>query len=89
MLHIIWYIVVGFLAGLIGRALLPGADSMGFLATTGVGVRRDRRLHRPRHQETDPEAKFHPARLLLSIVGAVVLLLVLRFTAAITRNGCY
>lgn len=81
MLHIIWYIVVGFLAGLIGRALLPGADSMGFLATTGVGVAGSliggfigRVIKKP-----DPEAKFHPAGLLLSIVGAVVLLLVLRF----------
>src|ERR1044072_3345224 len=37
MFHIIWYLIIGFIVGLIARALLPGADHMGLLMTTIVG----------------------------------------------------
>ena len=36
--EIIAAIVIGIIAGYIGRALLPGDDSMGFLATIAVGI---------------------------------------------------
>jgi uncharacterized membrane protein YeaQ/YmgE (transglycosylase-associated protein family) len=36
--EIISAIVVGFLAGLLGRALLPGKQKMGFLATVLLGI---------------------------------------------------
>ena len=36
--EIIAAIVIGTLAGFIGRALLPGKDSMGFVATVAVGI---------------------------------------------------
>ena len=38
LLHIVWYVIVGFVAGLIARAILPGADHMGFVWTTVVGL---------------------------------------------------
>ena len=38
MLHLIWSIVVGFVVGLLARALLPGADHLGMIATTLVGI---------------------------------------------------
>src|SRR4051812_42990514 len=31
-------IVIGIIAGFLGRALLPGPDPMGFVATVGVGI---------------------------------------------------
>jgi uncharacterized membrane protein YeaQ/YmgE (transglycosylase-associated protein family) len=65
MLHLIWSVIVGFVAGLIARAVTPGADQMGFI----IG----RLIHKP-----EPDAKFHPAGFLMSIVGAIVLLLILR-----------
>jgi uncharacterized membrane protein YeaQ/YmgE (transglycosylase-associated protein family) len=81
MLHLIWSVIVGFFAGLIARAVVPGADHMGFIATTAVGIVGSviggfigRLIKRP-----EPGAKFHPAGFLMSIVGAVVLLLALRF----------
>jgi len=80
MFHLIWFVIVGFFAGLVARAVLPGADHMGFLATTGVGIVGSiiggligNMMKRP-----EPGSKFHPAGFLMSIVGAVVLLLVLR-----------
>ena len=36
--EIIAAIVIGTIAGFIGRALLPGKDSMGFVATVAVGI---------------------------------------------------
>ena len=80
MLHIIWYIVTGFLVGLLARAILPGADHLGFIGTTAVGIvgsivggRIGHLMHRPA-----PGAKAHPTGLLMSVVGAIVLLLIVR-----------
>ena len=36
--EIIGAIVVGIIAGYLGRLLLPGKDSMGFLGTVAVGI---------------------------------------------------
>ena len=80
MLHLIWSVIVGFVVGLIARAVIPGADHMGFIATTLVGIVGSvvggfigRLIKTP-----EPGATFHPAGFVMSIVGAVVLLLVLR-----------
>jgi len=37
-MSIIWMIVIGFVAGLIARALMPGPNPMGFVMTTLLGV---------------------------------------------------
>ena len=80
MFHIIWYIVVGFVVGLIARAILPGADHMGVIATTVVGLVGSIIGGYLGHliRKPAPGSKFHPAGLLMSIVGAIVLLLILR-----------
>ncbi len=80
-IHIIWYLIVGFIVGLIARALLPGVDSMGVLMTTVVGVVGSIVGGFVGHLFSKPsaDAKFHPAGILMSIVGAIVLLLLLRF----------
>lgn len=75
---IIAFLVIGLLAGLIARAILPGNQSMGLLATTLLGIvgsfvggligsllRRDGRLF-----------DLHPSGLLMSVLGAVVVMLV-------------
>ena len=76
MLHILWSIVVGFVVGLIARALVPGADVMGFWMTSGLGIAGSiagglvaRLFNRP-----VDGAMFHRAGFFLSLVGAVVLL---------------
>lgn len=35
---IIWLIVVGFVVGLLARAVVPGRDAMGILATIVLGI---------------------------------------------------
>lgn len=78
MLHILWSIIVGFIVGLIARALVPGTQHMGFLATSVLGIIGSlvggllgRLISKPREG-----APFHPAGFFLSIVGAIVLLLI-------------
>ncbi len=84
MLHIIWSIIVGFIVGLVARALLPGAQHLGFIMTTLLGIGGSivggligRLFSRPA-----PGAAFHPAGFIMSIIGALILLVVyVRFVA--------
>ncbi len=79
MLHVIWYIIVGFVIGLIAQWIMPGAGHFGFIGTTLVGIVGSiiggyiaRLFSKPA-----AGAPFHPAGFLMSIVGALVLLFVL------------
>jgi len=76
MLHIIWSIIIGFIIGLIARAVMPGAQHLGFIVTTLLGVGGSllggllgRLFSRPA-----PGTPFHPAGIIMSIVGALILL---------------
>lgn len=78
MLHIIWSIIVGFIIGLIARAIMPGVQNLGLIMTTLVGIGGSilggligRLFSRP-----EPGAPFHPAGFIMSIVGALVLLFI-------------
>ena len=76
MLHFVWMFVVGIVVGAIARFVLPGAQGMGILMTGVLGIVGSfvggfiaRIFSRP------PEGSpFHPAGILLSIVGAVIVL---------------
>jgi uncharacterized membrane protein YeaQ/YmgE (transglycosylase-associated protein family) len=37
-MHLIWTIIIGFVAGLVARALMPGDNPMGFILTTLLGI---------------------------------------------------
>jgi uncharacterized membrane protein YeaQ/YmgE (transglycosylase-associated protein family) len=37
-MHIIWTIIIGFLAGLVAKFVLPGKDPGGFIVTTVTGI---------------------------------------------------
>jgi uncharacterized membrane protein YeaQ/YmgE (transglycosylase-associated protein family) len=80
LLHILWSIITGLVVGLFARALMPGADHMGFLATSLLGILGSLvggfiggLVSRPKEG-----AAFHPAGFFLSVVGALVILFVLR-----------
>ena len=76
MLHLIWSIIVGFIVGLIARALMPGVEHFGFWMTALIGIGGSvvggliaMAVSRPQ-----PGAMFHPAGFVFSIVGALILL---------------
>ena len=78
MLHIIWYIIVGFIVGLIARAIMPGAQHLGFIMTTLLGIAGSiiggfiaRLFSKP-----EPGSAFHPAGFIMSIIGAIILLFI-------------
>lgn len=37
-MHLIWIILIGFLAGLVARMLTPGRGPSGFFLTAGLGI---------------------------------------------------
>jgi uncharacterized membrane protein YeaQ/YmgE (transglycosylase-associated protein family) len=37
-MHVIWTIIIGFLAGLIAKLIMPGRDPGGFIITTLLGI---------------------------------------------------
>jgi uncharacterized membrane protein YeaQ/YmgE (transglycosylase-associated protein family) len=76
MLHFIWSIIVGFIIGLVARAIMPGAQHLGFIATTLIGVLGSivggviGRLISP-PKEGQP---VHPVGIIMSIIGALIVL---------------
>jgi uncharacterized membrane protein YeaQ/YmgE (transglycosylase-associated protein family) len=76
MLHIIWSIIVGFVAGLIASAIFH--THLGFILTTLLGIVGSivggliaRLFSKPADG-----APFHPAGFILSIVGALIVLFI-------------
>jgi uncharacterized membrane protein YeaQ/YmgE (transglycosylase-associated protein family) len=74
--HLIWSVIIGFFVGLIARAIMPGGDKMGFIMTTLLGIVGSLVggviggvVSKPKEG-----ARFHPAGILLSIVGALIVL---------------
>ena len=78
MLHIIWSIIVGFVVGLVARAIMPGVQHLGFIMTTllGIGGSIVGGLIGRLFSKPAPGSAFHPAGFILSIIGAIILLLI-------------
>ncbi len=80
MLNLLWSVIVGLVVGVMARGLLLGSDRMGLLATAAVGIAGSliggfiARLVKKPAEGT----KFHRAGFFMSVVGAIILLLVLR-----------
>ena len=75
-IHIVWAIIVGFIVGLIARAIMPGAQHLGFLATTCLGIVGSllggflgSLVSRPKQGSW-----IHPAGFFLSLLGALIVL---------------
>lgn len=37
-MHLVWTILIGFVAGLVARAVMPGNNPMGFFLTAALGI---------------------------------------------------
>lgn len=80
LLHVLWSVITGFVVGLMARALLPGNDNMGFLATVCVGILGSLvggflggLISKPA-----PGSKFHAAGFFMSLICSIGLLLLWR-----------
>jgi len=79
MFHLLWMLIVGIVVGAIARWIMPGAQAMGLLMTGIVGIAGSfiggfiaRLFSKPADG-----AIVHPAGLILSVVGALILLFVM------------
>ena len=73
MMHLIWTILIGFVAGLIAKALTPGAGPSGFFMTAVLGI-AGALAATYLGQALGWYAPGQPAGFIASIIGAIVLL---------------
>ena len=77
MLHMIWHALLGLLIGIVARFLVPGPDPHGIIFTALIGLVGGWLGGRiGRWLGMYPEG--HPAGFLMSVVGAVILLVIYR-----------
>jgi uncharacterized membrane protein YeaQ/YmgE (transglycosylase-associated protein family) len=76
MVHFLWMVIVGIVVGAIARWIMPGAEHLGVVMTAVLGIAGSfvggfiaRLFSKPA-----VGAVFHPAGLILSIIGALLLL---------------
>lgn len=74
-MSIIWTILIGFVVGLIARAIKPGNDSAGFIVTTVIGIVGSL-VATYLGQAMGWYAAGQVAGFIASVVGAIVLLFV-------------
>ena len=76
MFQLLWMLIVGLVVGAIARWIMPGVENMGWLMTALLGIAGSfvggfiaRLFSKPADG-----AIVHPAGLILSVVGAMILL---------------
>jgi len=77
-MHIIWTILVGFAVGLIARAVLPGRDDLNIAWTSALGI-SGALVGAVIGRAFGLYQQNEPAGLLLSVLGAVVVLSIYRY----------
>ena len=72
-MHIVGMLLIGLVVGLIARALMPGPDPMGFVLTAILGIVGSvLATYLGQAMNLYPEG--HPAGLVASVVGAIIVL---------------
>jgi uncharacterized membrane protein YeaQ/YmgE (transglycosylase-associated protein family) len=82
-IFIIWLLIIGLIVGAIARLLLPGRDPIGIFGTIVLGIAGSfigGFLENLIQHHTLSIHSFHPVGLIGSVIGAIVLLLLLRLT---------
>ena len=74
-MYILWTIIIGLIVGLIARFVLPGQDAYGLVMTTLLGI-GGALLGSFAGQALGFYAPGEPAGWIMSVLGAVILLLI-------------
>ena len=80
MLSFIWFLIIGLVAGLLARLILPGKDAMSLLATMVLGAIGSILGGVISWAVWGGDgATIRPSGIIMSIVGAILVLLIWRF----------
>ena len=85
MMSFIWWLIIGLIAGALARLIMPGRDPMGVIATIVLGIVGSilgGLVSWAIWGPDTPNSGFRPAGLLLSILGAIVVLWIYRMVKA-------
>ena len=75
MLSFIWWLIIGLIAGALARLIMPGRDAMGIIATMLLGIVGSIIGGLVSWAIWGADTRgFRPAGLLLSILGAILVL---------------
>ena len=84
MFHLLWMFIIGIVVGAIARWIMPGAEHMGLFMTGLLGIAGSviggfiaRLFSKPADG-----AIVHPAGIVLSVIGALILLYVIQRVGA-------
>lgn len=77
-MNFVWWLVVGFVAGLIARAIIPGRDPIGWFGTLVLGLVGSIVGGLIGDIFTSGDQDFSPSGLIGSIIGAIIVLLIWR-----------
>jgi len=83
-MHILWAIVIGFLIGLLAKAIMPGRDPGGFIVTVLLGIAGSL-LASFLGQQLGWYPSGASAGFLASVVGAIILLAIYRMVVGRRR----
>jgi uncharacterized membrane protein YeaQ/YmgE (transglycosylase-associated protein family) len=78
MLHLLWIIIIGFVAGAVAKLLMPGKDPGGFFITIALGV-VGALLSTLLGKMVGWYKPGESAGFIGAVIGAIVLLLIYRF----------
>lgn len=81
MMSFIWWLIIGLIAGALARLIMPGRDAMGIVATIILGIVGSILGGLVSWAIWGPDTEaggFQPAGLLLSILGAILVLWIWR-----------
>ncbi|HKY46278.1 MAG TPA: GlsB/YeaQ/YmgE family stress response membrane protein [Pyrinomonadaceae bacterium] len=84
MMSFIWFLIIGLIAGALARLIMPGRDPMGIIATIVLGIVGSilGGLVSMAIWPDDMRGGIPRAGLLLSIIGAIVVLWIYRMIRA-------
>ena len=82
MLNFIWWLIIGLIAGALARLIMPGRDPMGIIATIVLGIIGSLigGFVSMAIWRNDNTSAFQGSGLLLSILGAILVLWIYRMT---------
>ena len=81
MLNFIWWLIIGLIAGALARLIMPGRDPMGIIATILLGILGSVIGGLVSWAIWGSETRgLQPGGLLLSILGAILVLWIYRMT---------